>query len=83
MPKSLNPPKYRLHRASGLATVVIRRKTLYLGKYGSPESWTRYAKVLADAEIHQVASGPEADPTTTVNMLRRLPPETQAPSPDA
>lgn len=51
-----NPPKYRYHAASGQAIVTLtdcrtkRRKDVYLGEYGTPESRTRYANVTAQWE---------------------------------
>lgn len=36
------PPKYALHKGTGQARVRINGKDIYLGLYGSPESWTRY-----------------------------------------
>ena len=42
-----NPyPSYRCHTARGLAKVTVRRVDLYLGKWQSPESYQKYAKVL-------------------------------------
>jgi integrase len=38
--------RYRLHKASGQAICVIKRKTIYLGKYDSPGSHKKYAEVM-------------------------------------
>lgn len=40
-------PSYRLHKASGQAVVVLNGNTLYLGKFGSDESKTKYRRVIA------------------------------------
>lgn len=40
---------YGLHAASGQARVIIGGRTIYLGKYGSPESHERYAREVARA----------------------------------
>lgn len=41
-------PKYRLHRASGQAAVVLSGVWHYLGAHGSPESRERYDRLVAD-----------------------------------
>ena len=48
MVKRIKVPKYSLHKPSGQACVQINRKMTSLGKYDSPESRVRYAKLLAD-----------------------------------
>ena len=40
-------PNYRKHSSSGLGMVVWDGHTVYLGKYGSPESLARYQQLLA------------------------------------
>ncbi len=40
-------PKYSLHKPSGQAKVRFNGKTVYLGKFGSPESPQRYAELIA------------------------------------
>ncbi len=45
MPK--RPPKYALHKPTGQARVRINGKSLYLGKYDSPESNRRYESLIA------------------------------------
>lgn len=53
MPRPKNPvPTYRQHRPSGQAVVTLtdahgRRKDVYLGSYGSPESQAAYARLVA------------------------------------
>jgi integrase len=41
-------PSYRLHKPSGQAIVVIRGKTLYLGRFGSLESHAEYNRIIAE-----------------------------------
>jgi hypothetical protein len=47
-PKSRRIPSYRLHKPSGQARVIIDRRHIYLGKYGSPESWEKYHRIIAE-----------------------------------
>ncbi len=42
------PPKYRHYKPKDLAVVRIDGKDHYLGKHGSPESWERYHRLLAE-----------------------------------
>ena len=39
---SVHLPKYRHHKGSGQALVVIKDRRIYLGKYDSPESKETY-----------------------------------------
>jgi len=41
-------PSYRLHKPSGRARVIIDRRHIYLGNYGSPESWEKYNRLIAE-----------------------------------
>ena len=47
MPRKTKPA-YQHHRGSGQAKVRINGKDIYLGKYGTPESYERYEDVVAD-----------------------------------
>jgi integrase len=52
-PRSVSPPKYRKHRASGQAIVTLRdptgrRKDYLLGPHGSAESKREYARLVAE-----------------------------------
>lgn len=40
-------PSYRLHKATGQAVVVLRGRSVYLGRFGSPESRAKYDRVIA------------------------------------
>ena len=53
-------PSYRLHKPSGQARTIIDGRHVYLGKYNSPESHQRYARLLA--ELAQ--PGRDAEPVT-------------------
>lgn len=35
-------PKFGLHKASGQAVAYVNRRSIYLGKYDTPESRRRY-----------------------------------------
>jgi integrase len=39
-------PSYRHHKGTGQAVVVIRRKSFYLGRYGTPESRQKYERII-------------------------------------
>ena len=45
---SKNPPKYRLHKARNLAVVNFNGRDRYMGEYGSPESYDKYAHLIAE-----------------------------------
>jgi len=47
--KARRVPSYRLHKSTGQARVIISGKHVYLGKYGTPESWEKYHRVVADS----------------------------------
>jgi integrase len=42
------PPTYRHHKPSGQAIVVIRGKTIYLGRWKSTESQDEYKRIIAE-----------------------------------
>ncbi|MFV2068470.1 MAG: site-specific integrase, partial [Pirellulales bacterium] len=48
MRRRKKPPKYACHKASGRARVRIGGRDIYLGEYGSPESWEGYHRVVAE-----------------------------------
>jgi len=41
-------PAYGLHRPTGQARVIIDGRHVYLGKHGSPESWEKYHRLIAE-----------------------------------
>ncbi len=68
MSRRSNPvPKYRHHKASGQAVVTVnvngRRKDVYLGVFGSEESKSEYARVVAEFRVSTL------DPTTAKKSL--------------
>ncbi len=50
MPRPKTPPKYRLHRPSGLAVVTIDGRDHYLGRHGTKASRELYARLIAERE---------------------------------
>ncbi len=70
--RSERPPKYSLHRASGLAYVRDRGRFLYLGKHGSPESKEAYRRFLIDWQARRAGMPsplPELDGSLSVVEL--------------
>jgi hypothetical protein len=53
-------PAYCHHKSDGRAVAYIGRKSVYLGKYNSPESRQRYGELLA-----RLARGESAEATGT------------------
>ncbi|TWU65941.1 hypothetical protein V7x_14950 [Crateriforma conspicua] len=41
-------PRYRHHRSSGQAVITIAGRDIYLGKFDTLESRTRYAQVIEE-----------------------------------
>jgi len=67
-------PSYRLHKPSGQARVIVAGQHLYLGKYGSPESREKYARLIAEMsvdEAHPVAAKPNcsSQPEISINEM--------------
>ena len=52
-------PAYRLHKTTGQARVIIAGKHFYLGKYGTPASREKYARLLAE---HCAGTSPALPP---------------------
>jgi hypothetical protein len=65
MPKTNSQPKYSRHKASGQARVTIRGRHHYLGLYGSPESHTKYAQLIAGWQ-------PDAPPAIPITLPGQL-----------
>ena len=56
-------PSYRLHKPSDQARTIVRGKHIYLGKYNSPESRRKYARLLAEMSqptTQDIAAGPNS-----------------------
>jgi integrase len=77
MPRLVHkPPAYSLHKPSGQAKVKDQGRVIYLGKYGSPESWEKYHRFLAERYgrkdfIGQQKIEPSADPLTITELAVR------------
>jgi len=59
-------PKYRKHSQRNLAFVVIDRRRVYLGKYGSPESQAAYHRLLLERSLAKAKAQPAPDPIAIV-----------------
>jgi len=70
---SMRPPKYRLHRARGLAVVTLSGRDFYLGKYGTAESRSEYdrlcAEWLSNGRSLAPVAGPDRDGDRTIDEL--------------
>src|SRR3954470_10845271 len=62
MPRS-RIPKYRHYKPKDLALVVLNGKQIYLGRYGSPESWDEYHRLVKEFRADP-ASPPSPDSAT-------------------
>src|SRR5262245_14838662 len=77
MPRLVHkPPAYSLHKPSGQAKVKDQGRVIYLGKYGSPESWEKYHRFLAERYgrkdlVGQQKIQPEAEPLTITELAVR------------
>jgi integrase len=62
-----SPPEYLHHKASGRAYCTVRGKTVYLGRWHSPESWAAYEEQLAAWRQAQTPGpAPHASPASSV-----------------
>lgn len=68
MPRKFHVPTLRRHAATGQARVLIRRRHLYLGQYGSPEAEEKYRRIVAE----YLASGGVTTPSTDVDQPKSL-----------
>ena len=66
MPKPKREPSYRLHKARGLAVVVIDGKSIYLGEFNSPESVQKYNAKIAEWRRKQSV---RSEPTETTRAI--------------
>lgn len=70
---SLRTPKYRRHKAKGLALVTINGRDIYLGKYGSESSKQEYRRLVAEYLQHgATATTSQADVTVAEVMAAYL-----------
>ncbi len=63
MSRKRSIPSYCLHKASGQAVVRINGRDHYLGAHGSPQSYTRYAELVA-----RLASSGEPAPSIVQDL---------------
>lgn len=56
MPRTSQPPAYRLHKRSGQAIVTIQGKDHYLGPHGSAQSKDAYARLLAKSAAQEAST---------------------------
>jgi integrase len=67
-------PKYRLHKASGQAVVTLpaanglRRRDVFLGQYGTPQSREEYARTLAEWNVAGGIAARVGDSLTIVEL---------------
>ena len=69
MPRNTFTPKYRQYKPKNLAVVRIDGKDHYLGPYGSPESWEKYHRLLAERAKAKPAAPPGAVGLSAVPAL--------------
>ena len=62
-------PSYRLYKPSGQTRTIVRGKHIYLGKYNSPESHRRYARLLAEMLQPTTPDKAAADPNSRSLLL--------------
>ncbi|MBA5868087.1 MAG: tyrosine-type recombinase/integrase [Nitrospira sp. CR1.3] len=62
-------PKYRHHKPSGLASVRVDGRDIYLGKHGTPESLESYKRVIAEWLSNNKVVSPS--PATAANLHGR------------
>jgi len=67
---SLRVPKYRHHKAKGLAVVTFAGRDYYLGEYNSPASHEAYRRMVA--EYVQTGIAPGQQPQTTITVVEVL-----------
>lgn len=64
-------PGYRLHGSSGQAVVTIGGRDYYLGKHGSPESFSKYHRLFSEwlASGRSAAFGMPQDAVTVTSLI--------------
>jgi hypothetical protein len=73
---SVRQPAYRLHKARNCAVVTVGGRDHYLGPYGSPESWEKYHRLIAEWLAGRnnppaAAAGAAAAPLTVSALILR------------
>ncbi len=64
-----NPPYPKKAHKSGQARIKINRVDVYLGIFGSPESYQEYAKAIARASGEAATNAPPQNRNTIINLL--------------
>jgi len=64
-------PRYALHKATGQARTIIDGRHVYLGKYGTPASWERYQRMLAErgTSAAQTSRPTDRHPLTVAELM--------------
>ena len=63
-------PAYGRHRATGQARVIIAGRHHYLGAYGSPESWEKYHRLVAEhLSVPKLAIEPPAGDLLVIELI--------------
>lgn len=65
---SVKEPSYRLHQATGQARMLVNGRTIYLGKFGSPESHEARRRILAE----WYSRGKQAPSTSTTMTVAEV-----------
>ncbi len=68
MTRKPTPPTYDRYR-DRYARVVINRKSIHLGAYGSDKSYQKYRELLAEWSAGKESEGPGADDTLTMAVM--------------
>src|ERR1039458_6664266 len=68
------PPAYRHYKPKDLAVVRIEGRDHYLGKFGSPESYEKYHRILAEryAKVPTAVANKKAVPRSEVETVTEL-----------
>lgn len=69
-PKSAIPP-YRHHKSTGRAVVYVNRKSVFLGKYDSPESRQKYAEIISQITSGDLTAGMSSGMSTAEKPAKR------------
>lgn len=59
MPRTPRIPILRLHKATGLAVVSIKRRDFYCGRFGTPEAEAEYKRLVAEWLTRQTPPDPK------------------------
>ena len=65
-------PSYCRHKHSGRAVVRTDSRDHYLGEYGSPESYEKYERLIAEWRVVQAESATTTEPPNSSGCSRRI-----------